>query len=300
MDLTRQKDLHAKHIVEAKNSKKHLVSQERKDNVLIPKHSDLYTDENPKGTIHGLGFKDVKTAKASVSKIKRSGRSHAHKTQAAIAMEQRAREMGKTSEAAVYRRFIEQQKKKDSGEKEMNWKEVLKAHCGTEKQEMEKLVGNQKKIDADKDGKITGKDFAILRDKTQKSADMEKLFGSRKKNQYTYQTPQLTQEQKDMIDAFMTTRGVSQEQARRYLYQNNFKPPQDVKRAMSSYRVIKSEDLKSKILREIEKEGGALGMKNLKQFGEESEIKRVLAEMEKEGKVFMHKDGDIYTHEPKR
>ena len=76
------------------------------------KHSDLYTDENPKGTIHGLGFKDVKTAKTSVSKIKRSGRSHAHKTQAAIAMEQRAREMGKTSEAAVYRRFIEQQKKK--------------------------------------------------------------------------------------------------------------------------------------------------------------------------------------------
>ena len=29
------------------------------------KHSDLYTDENPKGTIHGLGFKDVATAKAS-------------------------------------------------------------------------------------------------------------------------------------------------------------------------------------------------------------------------------------------
>jgi len=76
------------------------------------KHSDLYTDENPKGTIQGLGFKDVKTAKTSVSKIKRSGRSHAHKTQAAIAMEQRAREMGKISEAAVYRRFIEQQKKK--------------------------------------------------------------------------------------------------------------------------------------------------------------------------------------------
>ena len=34
------------------------------------KHSDLYTDENPKGTIHGLGFKDVATAKASVSKIR--------------------------------------------------------------------------------------------------------------------------------------------------------------------------------------------------------------------------------------
>ena len=60
------------------------------------KHSDLYTDENPKGTIHGLGFKDVATAKASVSKIRNSSRSHAHKIQAAVAMEQRAREMGKT------------------------------------------------------------------------------------------------------------------------------------------------------------------------------------------------------------
>jgi len=58
------------------------------------KHSDLYTDENPKGTIHGLGFKDVATAKASVSKIRNSSRSHAHKIQAAVAMEQRAREEG--------------------------------------------------------------------------------------------------------------------------------------------------------------------------------------------------------------
>ena len=76
------------------------------------KHSDLYTDENPKGTIHGLGFKDVATAKASVSKIRSSSRSHAHKIQAAVAMEQRAREMGKTSEAAVYRKYINSMKKK--------------------------------------------------------------------------------------------------------------------------------------------------------------------------------------------
>ena len=74
------------------------------------KHSDLYTDENPKGTIKGLGFKDVETAKASVSKIKNSGKTHAHKIQAAVAMEQRAREMGKTSEAAVYRKYINQMK----------------------------------------------------------------------------------------------------------------------------------------------------------------------------------------------
>ena len=89
------------------------------------KHSDLYTDENPKGTIHGLGFKDVSTAKASVAKIKKSSRSHAHKIQAAVAMEQRAREMGKTSEAAVYRKYINSMKKKT---KKMNedWSEKYK------------------------------------------------------------------------------------------------------------------------------------------------------------------------------
>ena len=89
------------------------------------KHSDLYTDENPIGTIHGLGFKDVATAKASVTKIRNSSRSHAHKIQAAVAMEQRAREMGKTSEAAVYRKFINTMKKKT---KKMNegWSDKYK------------------------------------------------------------------------------------------------------------------------------------------------------------------------------
>ena len=92
------------------------------------KHSDLYTDENPKGTIHGLGFKDVATAKASVTKIRNSSRSHAHKIQAAVAMEQRAREMGKTSEAAVYRKFINTMKKKT---KEMNEETNGKCKAGS-------------------------------------------------------------------------------------------------------------------------------------------------------------------------
>ena len=76
------------------------------------KHSDLYTDEDPKGTIHGLGFKDEATARASVTKIRKSGRSHAHKIQAAVAMEQRARAAGKTGPAAIYRKFINSMKKK--------------------------------------------------------------------------------------------------------------------------------------------------------------------------------------------
>ena len=76
------------------------------------KHSDLYTDENPEGTIQGLKFATVKDAEASVSKIRNSGRTHAHKIQAAIAMEQRAKAAGKTSAAAVYRSYINQMKEK--------------------------------------------------------------------------------------------------------------------------------------------------------------------------------------------
>lgn len=75
------------------------------------KHSDLYTDEDPKGTITGLKFATTQDAKQSVTKIKTSGRSHAHKIQAAIAMEQRARVMGKTDAAGVYRKFINSIKK---------------------------------------------------------------------------------------------------------------------------------------------------------------------------------------------
>ena len=50
----------------------------------------------------------------------------------------------------------------------MTWEEVLKIHCGTHKVDDEKekaLVGNQKRIDADGDGKITGEDFRQLREK---------------------------------------------------------------------------------------------------------------------------------------
>ena len=55
------------------------------------KHSDLYTDEDPRGTIHGLGFTDGAKARQSVNKIKNSGKTHAHKIQAAIAMSQKSK-----------------------------------------------------------------------------------------------------------------------------------------------------------------------------------------------------------------
>ena len=125
------------------------------------KHSDLYTDENPKGTIHGLKFVTPAAATKSVSKIKSSGRSHAHKIQAAIAMEQRARAAGKTGAAAVYRKFINQMKKKTKAKNE-GWSKKYKksidcnnpkgfsqkAHCAgrkkrevKEQKEVKKVIG---------------------------------------------------------------------------------------------------------------------------------------------------------------
>ena len=71
------------------------------------KHSDLYTDENPKGTIHGLGFTDRAKAVQSINKIKNSGKTHAHKMQAAIAMSQRAK--------VASQRAKDPEKKKDLG-----------------------------------------------------------------------------------------------------------------------------------------------------------------------------------------
>jgi len=63
----------------------------------------------------------------------------------------------------------------------MSWRDIVrKRHCGMEKggcsgcpscekQEFEKkLIGNQKKIDANKDGKITGEDFALLNKEAEK------------------------------------------------------------------------------------------------------------------------------------
>jgi hypothetical protein len=72
------------------------------------KHSDLYTDENPRGTIHGLGFTDGAKARQSVNKIKGSGKTHAHKMQAAIAMSQRAK--------VASQRAKDPEKKKDLGQ----------------------------------------------------------------------------------------------------------------------------------------------------------------------------------------
>jgi hypothetical protein len=58
-------------------------------------HSDLFVDENPKGTVHGMRFKDSKSAKKSISKLKKLYKtkkiSYAHMRQIGVTMEQRSR-----------------------------------------------------------------------------------------------------------------------------------------------------------------------------------------------------------------
>ena len=101
------------------------VPEKKKDGSKRPKseHSDLYTDEDPKDTIKGLGFKDKKTALESIKKIERSGRPHAHKVQATMAMEQRSRFAAKNakdpdtkkrlkSANLVYKSYLEKLKKR--------------------------------------------------------------------------------------------------------------------------------------------------------------------------------------------
>ena len=126
----------------------------------------------------------------------------------------------------------------------MSWKNVLKMHCNSgekmncgcakcREKTNKALSGKQKKLDRNKNGKIDGGDFAMLRnEKTRKAV----------------------------------------------------KPDAQIEK---------------EILAEIKKEGGALGMKNLKAICPPKELKRVINAMKRKKVIFMHKDGDIYTHRPR-
>jgi len=99
----------------------HRVPQKYKGQPM-DEHSDLYVNEKEENTIEGLGFKDRATAIKSVNIIKRSGKTHAHKIQAAMAMEQRARfhpnaTPGIKAAQKVYAKFIEEMKKKTKSRK---------------------------------------------------------------------------------------------------------------------------------------------------------------------------------------
>jgi hypothetical protein len=98
-----------------------------------------------------------------------------------------------------------------------------------EKQDFEKkLVGNQKRIDANNDGKITGEDFKILNE-----SDEEK-------------------------------------------------------------KAVKSDSqIEKEIIAMFKKEGGALGMKNLKSIAPPKELNRMLDAMMRKKIIYKHKHGDL-------
>ena len=63
----------------------------------------LYTDENPKDTIR-IKFATAKDARATVAKVKRVRRSFARKIQILTVGEQRAKVMGKSQVASIFKR----------------------------------------------------------------------------------------------------------------------------------------------------------------------------------------------------
>jgi hypothetical protein len=67
----------------------------------------LYTDENPKDTV-SIKFKTMADAKATVNKVKRIKKPFARKIQILTVGEQRAKVMGKTSVANVFKAGKEQ------------------------------------------------------------------------------------------------------------------------------------------------------------------------------------------------
>ena len=62
----------------------------------------LYTDENPKDTV-GIKFATMSDARATVKKVKNVNKSFARKIQILTVAEQRAKVMGKTAVAAIFK-----------------------------------------------------------------------------------------------------------------------------------------------------------------------------------------------------
>ena len=74
----------------------------------------------------------------------------------------------------------------------------------------------------------------------------------------------------------------------------------DFKRLGKKSRERVKKNIEEEILEEVEDEGGALGMKNLKDIADKKKLKETLSSMEDRKIIYEHEDGDFYTHKPKR
>ena len=232
------------------------------------KHSDLYTDEDPKGTIQGLGFKDVKTAKASVSKIRKSGRKHAHKIQAAVAMEQRAKAAGKSSEAAVYRKYIDSMKEKTKRLEKHTEDEHVQEHNASDNFYPKVSVDKSKKSLLDQieqiQSKITTGDYKIEKFLTKAVENIEpdekKLYNKVVKKVDGYfeindnEKDRFKSQLEDYVNGYgfqdltTTKRKRVLEQIQRYLDQEGF--PNDPEELFEDYQklVVQDEDRLSAVV----------------------------------------------------
>ena len=79
-----------------------------------PKNSDrrLYTDENPKDTVR-IKFATIKDAKNTVSKVSNINKPFARKIQILTVGEQRAKVMGKTAVANIFKQGKNKIRKKE-------------------------------------------------------------------------------------------------------------------------------------------------------------------------------------------
>ena len=83
--------------------------------------SDLFTDENPKGTVHGMKFVNAKEASRSITRLKKLYKSrkitYAHMRQIGTTMEQRSRSHAHPTKqikeaSRVWKRFNQSFKKR--------------------------------------------------------------------------------------------------------------------------------------------------------------------------------------------
>jgi hypothetical protein len=81
------------------------VADPKKGTGKKPKGSDrrLYTDENPKDTV-GIKFKTPTDARKTVAKVKKISKPFARKIQILTVGEQRAKVMGKSKVAAIFKK----------------------------------------------------------------------------------------------------------------------------------------------------------------------------------------------------
>ena len=104
------------HAAQAKTLKGVLNGGSKKRNRKKPKGSGrrLYTDENPKDTV-GIKFATPADARKTVAKVKKVSKPFARKIQILTVGEQRAKVMGKSKVAAIFKKGKESIRRNKNG-----------------------------------------------------------------------------------------------------------------------------------------------------------------------------------------